>query len=345
VAPSGGISPHTRAGFVGAEGPVKPDVVLEGGNVAFDGSLPDSSVETLVSLTTGRNHVYKPLSSICQTSEATARAARLAAEIWKANPSLRPETVRGLVVHSASWTPKMKAQFQNVDERMAVAGYGVPDEELALSCTTTRATIIVEDSFPSSIPVQQPKKVPPKRVDTNPNEIKLKRPVKFFRLPVPEKILMDNPDTLVELRVTLSYFPEPNTFRNRVSYGLDLKWDMQGPGENASRFRQRINALQRKQGEKYKNDGFRWAIGINRRSRGKVQSDRWEGPASLLAGEKLIAVYPVLGWWEQRDLQDASQPFSLIVSVRTSGLAIYDQIAQQLQIEPVIEAPWGDIEV
>lgn len=50
----------------------------------------------------------------------------------------------------------------------------------------------------------------------------------LYRLPVPDELL-GTTDTDVELRVTLSYFAEPNTFRRRVFHGLDLKWDMQGP--------------------------------------------------------------------------------------------------------------------
>jgi hypothetical protein len=64
-----------------------------------------------------------------------------------------------------------------------------------------------------------------------------------------------------------------------------------------------------------------------------VQSDRWSGPASYLAGEKLLAVYPVLGWWERRaELRTASMRFALIVSVVVPGLEIYAPIRAAVEV-------------
>ena len=45
-----------------------------------------------------------------------------------------------------------------------------------------------------------------------------RREVKFFRLPVPEE-WVELADTEAELRVTLSYFAEPNLARRRVYRG------------------------------------------------------------------------------------------------------------------------------
>jgi hypothetical protein len=144
-------------------------------------------------------------------------------------------------------------------------------------------------------------------------------------------------DQEVELRVTLSYFPEPNTFRRRVSHGLDLKWDMQGPTETWSKFRERVNKLARGDvKKKTTSKSFDWELGITRRTRGTLQSDRWSGPASYLAGEKHIAVVPVLGWWERRPaLRELAMPFSLIVTVRAAGIDIYQPI--RAAVENVIE--------
>lgn len=151
--------------------------------------------------------------------------------------------------------------------------------------------------------------------------------MKLFRMPAPETVLLAEPQAQVELRVTLSYFAEPSTFRTRVEHGLDLKWDMQGPQETDPEFLERINDLLRerdatgKKVKKTRKPSFPWTIGINRRSRGTVQSDRWAGEASILAGAKLIAVYPVLGWWDRRDdMQLKELPFSLIVSIVAPGI-------------------------
>lgn len=78
---------------------------------------------------------------------------------------------------------------------------------------------------------------------------------------------------------------------------------MLGPQESEAEFMQRINVLKRSLGPTGKRtkvatkESFPWDVGIRLRSRGTVQSDRWRGKMSALAGDKLIAVVPVLGWW------------------------------------------------
>ncbi|WP_437547235.1 S8 family peptidase [Sorangium sp. So ce367] len=337
----GGISPYTSTGLVGNEWPIKPDVVIEGGNLAIFGTLTDSTVPTLSALTTSHRHTHgSPIGLMSMTSEASARAARLAAHIWSLEPKLRPETVRGLIVHSASWTKAMVGDFPGLNDRLQACGYGVPSERLASECAQGVATIVVEDSMPNAVIEEEPKKTPPKRATTKTTERKVRRKVKLYRLPLPESLLSDaDPD--VELRVTLSYFTEPNKFGRRTYNGLDLKWDMQGPQESADAFIQRINALKRPTGadgkrlkiEKAKS--FDWDVGIERRSRGTVQSDRWRGKMSALVGDKLIAIVPVLGWWDQRKaLKWQDMKFSLVVSV--FGPGVYAAIKSKVEVEATI---------
>lgn len=215
IAPPGGISPHSSSRPLSATRvPNKPDVVFEGGNVAFDGALPDSTVPTLTSLTTG-HRPNRPLTSIWPTSEATARAAHLGASIWTTNPKLRPETVRGLIVHAASWTAEMEQQFENLDDRLRICGFGVPDPELAAWCVRERATVIIEDSMPNAVMVDRPRKNPPKRSTTPPTKPAPEQIAKFFRLPVDHDTLLDHAGD-VELRVTLSYLAEVQTQRRRA---------------------------------------------------------------------------------------------------------------------------------
>ncbi len=332
IAPSRGISPHTSAGLVRDGDAIKPDVVFEGGNVGFDGQLPDPSIPSLTGLTTGHRHRSgRLLSLLWATSEATARAAYFGARLRSLAPKLRPETIRGLVVHSASWTEQMTMQFRNLDDRLAACGFGVPDFELASSCARQRATVIVEDSMPNATPAKDASghASPSKRI----------RVLKAFRMPLPEELLLAAGDEEVELRVTLSYFAEPNTFRRHLQRGLDLRWDMQGFQESEFQFMERINKLARgKATRESKTKPVSWQLGVRRRSRGTVQPDRWSGPASLLAGRKLIAVYPVLGWWDRRtELKSAEMPFSLIVTVRGPNVELYESVAAELEaVVPVI---------
>ncbi|WP_437975319.1 S8 family peptidase [Sorangium sp. So ce295] len=338
----GGISPYTSTGLVGNEWPIKPDVVIEGGNLAISGTLPDSTVPTLSALTTSHRHTHgRPIGLMSMTSEASARAAHLAAHIWSLEPKLRPETVRGLIVHSASWTKAMVGDFPGLNDRLQACGYGVPSERLASECAQGVATIVVEDSMPNAVIEEEPKKTPPKRATTKTTERRVRRKVKLYRLPLPESLLSDaDPD--VELRITLSYFTEPNKFGRRTYNGLDLKWDMQGPQESADAFIQRINALKRPTGADgkrlkiEKTKSFDWDVGIERRSRGTVQSDRWRGKMSALVGDKLIAIVPVLGWWDQRKaLKWQDIKFSLVVSV--FGPDVYAAIKSKVEATIAVE--------
>jgi hypothetical protein len=341
---AGGISPFTSTGLSGNEWPVKPDVMMEGGNLAILGVLPDANVPTLTALTTSNKHnMGQPLGQISMTSEATARAARLAARVWAVEPDLRPETIRGLLVHSASWTPVMLRQFQNLNDRLLACGYGLPDERLACECARDLATVIVEDSMPNAVIEEEPKKNPPKRPTTKKTEPKVRRKAKLYRLPIPESLL-DQADSEVELRVTLSYFAEPNKFGRRTFRGLDLKWDMQGPHETADQFIERVNALKRsrsvdgKRKQPVRTESFNWDVGIQTRSRGTVQSDRWRGKMSALAGDKLIAIVPILGWWDQRrPLREQAMNFSLIATVSGPGVYAVIKPHVEAQIQAVVE--------
>lgn len=328
VAPAGGVAPCTRAGLLGAEGhAIKPDVVFEGGNFADGGGLIQSDIETLQSVSTGPNFLASPLVTHRETSLATAHAARFAARVWAVDPSLRPETVRGLVVHSAAWTPQMIEQLRNRDERLALCGYGVPDLALASGCQTDRATVIVEDRMPSAVGV----------VDDQGKTVR-RRIAKYFTLPIPEGLLQDA--ERIWIRVTLAYFAEPNTYGRRQVLGLDLAWDMQGPNESAAEFRQRINLLLREPGYKdRKTRGYEgWKIGPQRRNRGTVQSDWWQGAGAFLHEPKQIAVHPRLGWWERRGLTDLEMPFSLIVTVRASNdIDVYTPLEVALRVPVEIE--------
>lgn len=115
--------------------------------------------------------------------------------------------------------------------------------------------------------------------------------------------------------------------------------DLQGPQEREEAFRWRINKKVRESSaEQYKSKSFKWDIGPDRRTQGTVQSDRWTGKASLLAGSKLIAVMPVGGWWDQYVATRTKElPFSLIVSVRTTGLDVYSLV--EIGLTPPIEVP------
>lgn len=147
IAPRGELSPVSRTSvlFDRAKWPVKPDVVADGGNVARspDGTSADTP-ENLALLTTRLQPTFGGaglFTTARDTSAATAQVAAIAADIWATYPSLRPETVRALVVHSAEWTEAMMGRFgaaENKKDRTALVrryGMGVPNLGRALkSC-------------------------------------------------------------------------------------------------------------------------------------------------------------------------------------------------------------------
>ena len=76
-------------------------------------------------------------------------------------------------------------------------------------------------------------------------------------------------------------------------------------------------------------------VGIQARSRGTVRSDRWRGKMSAIVGDKLVAVLPVLGWWDQRrHLKTQEMRFSLVVSV--FGPGVYTAIRPRVEAEMAI---------
>lgn len=335
IAPRGALSPHSRCGLAVKPEAIKPDVVFEAGNVAFDGTVGDAAL--LGTVTTHHEFHTRLLDSTFGTSEAAAHSGWFVAQLLRGIEGVTAQTLRGLVVHSASWTPAMIQQLPNVDERLAAFGLGNPDLSYALGCLAHRATILIEDTLANAVIVRVRRQQPNGRfreVDD------VRRYAKIFRVPLPEELLLESPDSAVRLRVTLSYFAEPNTIRGRTQRGLDLRWDMQGPQETEPQFLQRINRLARGQERRTdRTSSFDWELGLRRRSRGTVQSDRWRGTAAFLAGDKLIAVYPALGWWDRREsFRQASMPFSILISVEAEGVEVYAPIQAAITVPLEIEA-------
>lgn len=83
-----------------------------------------------------------------------------------------------------------------------------------------------------------------------------------------------------------------------------LRFGMQNPHESVSDFRRRINAAaQAEDGSEatVATDSLDWMFGPNLRHRGSLHADRWEGTAADLALCENIAIYPVIGWWRERE--------------------------------------------
>lgn len=127
--------------------PIKPDIVMEGGNSAIDPATKKAdSVDDLSLLTTKLSATGALFTTTGDTSGAAALASRFAARIWASYPTLWPETIRGLLVHSARWTSSMLQEFPYLQrhDRLRVYGYGVPNFQKAMSSANHEATQIIE---------------------------------------------------------------------------------------------------------------------------------------------------------------------------------------------------------
>ena len=140
IAPVDGLSPFTTTSVTWQnEWPIKPDVVFEGGNAAVEPGGFASTFSSLSLLTTHYQPTQKLFDTANGTSAASALASKMATEVWAYYPDFWPETVRGLLVHSARWTPQMLDEYlQGLKDKKSVrsllrhCGYGVPTLERAL---------------------------------------------------------------------------------------------------------------------------------------------------------------------------------------------------------------------
>jgi Subtilase family len=319
LAVKGQLSPASRCDAGGTR-PIKPEVVAEGGNLSTNGTdaLPDAAMQVL---TTSHEHAVGPwLGLTCATSAATAEVSGILAEIWNANPTRWPQTIRGLLIHSARWTPAMHAQLSARRDRLRAFGYGRPDSVAASRSILERPTLILEQRL-----------YPERRVGNG-------REMHLVKLPMPEEELAALADSPVEISVTLSYFIEPNENRFRRYQSAGLRWGLQRPLESEDDFRKRINRLERDQAQEYENtsEDLPWEIGPQARSRGTVQSDRARVTATELTGGRAIAVWPMAGWWRDRGLrEDVPIAYSLIVTIDAgeAEVDLYTPILNEISIQ------------
>lgn len=342
IAPRGGLSPHSVTSCLwnspdSKNWPLKPDIVCEGGNVGAD-AMTGSREEhdSLCLLSTNANfqrHLFAPFYA---TSAATALAANMAAQIQAAYLHHWPETVRALIIHSANWTEEMRRGL-NLRNKKDVAyalqrfGHGVPNLPRALACAKSRATLICQDSL-------QPFRKDKDGIKT--------QDMMIYRLPWPKSLLQEHSATNVRLRVTLSYFIEPNPGSRSVSSkyryaNCNLRFAVQTATEKSlsnfiARVSDSISKDERKANYETPDDTTTgWLLGDNLCRRGSIHSDTWSGTAAQLAAMEHLIIYPVNGWWRLRTQHKRYSNrirYALVVSLESVGteLDIYTPISLSL---------------
>jgi hypothetical protein len=340
VAPAGDLSPWSTTGVTFADAwPIKPDVVFEGGNVVrnangdFNFPCPDLSL-----LSTHYQPSQKTFVLSWATSAATAQVARMAAMISAEYPTLWPEAVRALVVHAAEWTPQMQTHLRGASGKRARArlvrryGFGVPQLGRAMRSASDALTLIAQGVI-------------------RPFAAGKLREMHFFELPWPREVLQSLGETPVRLRVTLSYFIEPNPgrrgWKHRHRYASHgLRFDVKSPTESVEEFRKRLNQRALDEDEAKPagaGDSAEWYLGERARNRGSIHSDILQGFAADLAERGVVAIYPVSGWWKDQPKRDRSEMgarYALVLSIETPGVEadIWTPVAQQVGVPVVVVA-------
>lgn len=315
--------------------PIKPEILLDGGNVATNGndyiSCPDLSL-----ITTNSRPTIRPFSTIWGTSSAAAQAAWMASQLFVEYPGIWPETVRALLVHSSRWTDAMQRRFKTNDLKkqgrrnlLRSCGYGIPNLERAIRCMNNSVNMIIQGELQ-----------PFTKGEGKPQM----KEMHLHSIPWPTEVLRSLENVPVELRVTLSYFIEPGPgekgWRDRYRYpSCNLRFDVINSDESIEGFKKRINVKMRGEDRKDKGDGSsgsgRWFLGPENRDVGSIHSDFIIDSAVNLCNANTIAVFPVIGWWRERSYLgkcDNKIRYSLVVSISTpkSDVDLYTPIINQI---------------
>lgn len=349
VAAEGDLSPSSRTSLLwlnslARTAPYKPDMVFEGGNWARsdENSIPAPIDSLLVPTTRRGDATNRLIGHFGGTSASSAMVGRMGAILLAEYPDLWPETVRALLLHSCRWTEAMEASFPDSSGRnkrkriLRCYGYGVPSLERARFSAKNATTLIAE------------REIQPFRVDGTTgvtNELHL------HALPWPTAILEDLGNTAVRVRVTLSYFIDPNPGKRSVSGdtavkliggarypSAGLRFEMKTKSETLEQLQKRINGAELARGEQAETRGDKdeWSLG-DLRVKGSIHSDVWSGAAVDLAGKDALIVYPTNGWWRfrptDRDICEGKLRYSLVISVETDDLTVDLHTAIQTVLE------------
>lgn len=342
VSGEGDLCPTSRTGVAWLRPALcnKPDIVMEGGNrVADVDGINTLHAPHLSIVTTARDFAQHRFTCTGETSAATAAASGLAAAILAAYPDATPQTVRALMIHSARWTPAMLARLPGNPNRSDYAvllqrfGFGKPDRERALASFDNALTMIVQDEIQAY-----------RRGAAN--GIALGQ-MNWHALPWPREALELLGPEEVRLRVTLSYFVEPNPSRSARQQSnrypsLKLRFFLKGIDETTDEAIARVNPLARSEDYEAENldEDDRFTIGPKNARRGSLHHDVWTGPASDLLLKDGIGVMPVKGWWGDKKKGERwlrKQPYSLVASIETAEVdvkaAIYQEVATIIENE------------
>jgi hypothetical protein len=254
VVPANSRSPFSRGSQTLPDDltPIKPEVLFEAGNMLSNATGFCAWHEPVSLLAPGSDVMTQPLVPFWATSAAVGAAGNFVGRLQAALPDLWPETHRALTVDSASWPQPIrkrligrgahwkigsKAEKQQI---LREVGYGVPDIDRAILSARNDITMVAQAEI-------QPFEVGADGRSGVFNEMH------FFDLPWPKAALERLENKIVIMKVTLSYFIEPNltgkaATRPDTYRSFGLRFAMKKRNETESTFRARVNAAQDKDG-------------------------------------------------------------------------------------------------
>lgn len=351
VVPANHRSPYSRGSQSLPDDltPIKPEVLFEAGNMVSDASGFCGWHESVSLLSTGSDVVAEPLVPFWATSAAVGMAGNFVGRLQATLPDRWPETIRALAVDSAAWPQPIRRRLigggahwrtGSKGEKQRIlreVGYGVPDVERAMLSARNDVTLIAEAEI-------QPFAIGADGRSGVFNEMH------FYDLPWPKGALEQLENEIVTMKVTLSYFIEPNltgkaATRPDTYRSFGLRFTMKKRGESEAAFRARVSAAQAKDGSEPGDETSHWLLGPKAIQAGSLHCDVWRGHAVDLAGHDSIAVFPVGGWWKshtgQRRMNDKGR-YALIISISAPGHAVdlYAEVAALVEVKE-IEATIG----
>jgi hypothetical protein len=206
-------------------------------------------------------------------------------------------------------------------------GFGVPVKEKVFHSAKNSTTLIAQNN------------IQPYRLDGSSDKT---NEYHLYNLPWPADILMNNlGDQDVMLKVTLSYFIDPNPSNRRYAYDFSyhshsLDFKMIRPTETLDEFKRRISSAEENPAVQYDGEEEPWAFKESIRNRGSVKKDFLISSGADLSTRNVIAIFPKRGWYRTRKrlgMVNTQVRYSLIMSIETQNneVDIYTPIQELIQ--------------
>ena len=324
--------------------PIKPEVLFEAGNMLSDDAGWCGWHEAVSLLAPGANVGTEPLVPFWATSAAAGVAGNFLGRLQAALPHHWPETHRALTVDSASWPQPIRKHLvgrgahwktgsKGARQRiLREMGYGVPDIGRAILSARNDITLIAEAEI-------QPFAIGSDGRSSVFNEMH------FYDLPWPRAALEKLENEVVTMKVTLSYFVEPNltgkaATRPDTYRSFGLRFAVKRRSETGGAVRARGHAAQEKDDSDVGTEADCWLLGQKAIQAGSLHCDLWRGHAIDLAGHDRIAVFPVGGWWKSHTGQRRSTDkgrYALVISISAPGQAVdlHAEVANLIEVREI----------